>query len=161
MVLDPNSSCTIQSPQIPDAPGTGTPKANLNLAFSKSKNFSEEEINDTSISSPVKGAPEEKDPQTNRYHVNLKKNEILTEKKRLKNFMYGPIILIARNKKEYYKIMNFRRYRIFKLETIREIEAKYTAEDKYFEAVKDFKRRIENYNEKNIRGFLKFFYFEE
>jgi len=99
--------------------------------------------------------------QTNRYYVNLKKGEIQMEKKRLENMKYGPIILVARNKKEYYKIMSFRRYSLFKLETLKQIESRYHPEDRYFEAVKDFKKRILGYTEKNIRNFLKFFYFEE
>lgn len=160
MVLDNNQNCRIQSQKIKNSEEQINLNPNLDSQLMISKDFSEEGNNDTSICASLNSS-KKKDPQTNRYHVNLNKNEIIIEKNRLKNVMYGPIILIARNKKEYYKIMNFRRHRIFKLETIREIEAKYDPQDKYFEAVKDFKTKIERYDEKNIRGFLKFFYFEE
>lgn len=99
--------------------------------------------------------------QTNRYFMDLKENELESEKVRLKGVMYGPCILVARTRKDYYKMMSFRKHRIFKLKTIREIEKKYNPEDRYFESIKDYKSRLENLNEKNIRDFLKMFYLEE
>jgi hypothetical protein len=127
-----------------------------NLNFSKSNSESCKEITETMTNSEYKRVL-----QTNRYNINLTKNEIETEKTRLKNFNYGPIILVAKNKKEYYQIMSFRRYKLFSLKTLQEIENNYCPEDRYFESVKDFKKRILGYNKKNIRDFLKFFYFEE
>jgi hypothetical protein len=126
------------------------------LNFSKSNTESHEEILEGMSTSEYN-----KVSQTNRYYVNFKKGDIEIEKKRLENMKYGPIILVARNKKEYYKIMSFRRHSLFKLDTLQKVESRYRPEDRYFEAVKDFKKRILGYNEKNIRSFLRFFYFEE
>ena len=149
-----------------------------NLNFSKKKFESKEDINEDQLpeNENENSTPENENPtpenenstpemlpiiRTNRYYLDFKIDEIESEKKRLKNLMYGPSILVARNRKEYYQMMSFRRHRIFKLKTIKEIESKYIPEDRYFEAVKDFKKRLENLDEKNIRNFLKIFYFEE
>jgi hypothetical protein len=99
--------------------------------------------------------------QTNRYFLDHNIDEIEKEKKRLENMSYGPLILVAKNKKDYYKIMSFRRHSLFKLKTLKKIESMYTKEDKYFEFVEIFKKKILGYNDKNIRNFLRFFYLEE
>lgn len=135
---------------------------NFMLNFSKDNQPSKEEFisNESSpitkqiiISKPI--------GKTNRYFLDLKEHEIESIKKKKVHLMYGPCILIARSRKEYYKILSFRKYRIFKLKTIREIESKYTKEDKYFESIMDFKKQLEGYDEKNIRKFLRMFYMEE
>lgn len=96
-----------------------------------------------------------------KYLLNWDEAKHKKEEDRLRNWKYGPSILIARSLKDYYKIVSLRKYAIFKLSKIKEIESRYTLEDKYFESVRDIKNELENMNEKNIRGLLKFFYFEK
>ena len=127
--------------------------------FAKSKKPASQEI-------PKEEPPKEdsKPPEfnkTNRYFLNLSENQIEDLKIKLKPVYYGPCIMAARDRKEYYQIMSFRKHRIFKLKTIRDIESQYTKEDRYFESVMEFKKRLEKMTEKNIRDFLKMFYMEE
>ena len=144
-----------------------SPKNDPNLNFSKKSKFSNEEEkneneNENLLNNENNHSNIPRLQQTNRYFLNWTPSEIELEKNtRLKNINYGPCILVARNRKEYYQMMSFRRYRLFKLKTIKEIESKYIPEDRYYQSIKDFKNRLENMNEKNIRDFLKIFYYEE
>ena len=99
--------------------------------------------------------------KVNRYDLVWDEEELEAELKRLKPFKQGPLILVARNRKEYFKIMSLRKFAIFKLKKLVEIEEKFTPEDKYFEFVRDFRKKLVGFDERNIRGFLKFLYFQE
>ena len=99
--------------------------------------------------------------KTNRYHLIFKENDIEKEKKRLSKYIYGPSILLARNKKQYYKILSFRKHKIFNMKTINEIESKYVPADDYFKTIRMYKKIFENRNQKVVRFFVRFFFFEE
>lgn len=99
--------------------------------------------------------------RTNRYHLIFDENDVEKEKKRLSKYMYGPSILLARNQQEYYKILSFRKHKLFNMKTINEIESKYVPSDNYFNTIEKYKKNFESPNERIIRFFVRFFFFEE
>lgn len=109
----------------------------------------------------VKMEPENSLLRTNRYYLIFDESDVEKERKRLAKYMHGPSILLARNKQEYYKILSFRKHKIFNMKTINSIEEGYDSTDNYFNSVEKFKARFENPSQSVMRQFVRFFYFEE
>lgn len=97
----------------------------------------------------------------NRYDLFWNEDELEAEMKRLKPLRQGPLILVARNRKEYFKIMSLRKLAIFKLKKLIDFESSFSPEDKYFDFARDYRNKLAACNERNIRDFLKFFYFKQ
>lgn len=94
------------------------------------------------------------------YLMNWKKENIALEEKRLSYWSYGPQILIAKNREEYYKFITSRKHVVLRLKKLVELEKKYTVEDNYFEKVKFFKEKLESMGELDIRNLIQFFYYK-
>lgn len=92
------------------------------------------------------------------YLMDLTKEEIKNEEERLSDWLYGPQILIAKSREEYYKFITSRKHAVIRLNNLVEFEQKYSKEDKYFEQVKYFKGKLESMGEFSIRKLLNFFY---
>lgn len=97
----------------------------------------------------------------NKYYLNRTKKDIKNEKKRLKNFLFGPSILLAKNKEEYFKILSLRKSKIFDMKQIDEIESNFSVLENYYNQIEFFKKKFEKKKQSVIRHLLNFFYFEE
>jgi tRNA A37 N6-isopentenylltransferase MiaA len=105
---------------------------------------------------------EDKQRQTSiNYLMDFSQQKIENEKERLSHCLYGPQILIAKSREEYYKFITSRKHAVLRLGKLVEIEQAYSKEDKYFEQVKYFKEKLEAMREFSIRGLLDFFYYKK
>jgi hypothetical protein len=116
--------------------------------------------NDSSDSDSDDENDEEK-MQTNKYHIKLKENKIKKEKKRLKNFMYGPSILYSKKNEDYHKFISFRKHAIFDIQTINKFEEKYEDADQYSQNISIVKLNLEMKNSRTIRYLIRYFYLDE